>query len=325
MVNLGAGRIEELGLLAKRIAIRTCWSQWIGLGSPATGGEGHFPTSIIDVEALLVASFALSHHERRLEDMVRWWARVGSQLTSVQRFRSLGRRFPEVKFRGSLEFFSAVAVASGDRRWRTHQGVAPEPDGRLPKGSEQPSLLNPCALWPRLRAGLGVGSKADTLTFLLGLQGARATVGAIAFATGYSAVSIRPAAEEMALARLIRVTEGRPSEYLAPPEPWEGLLEMAQGHSAQEARGELPRWRYWSEIFAFLMGVVEWSERAVSEPGANPHVSASRARDLMEKHRKVFTLNHIPAPPPASFPGLQAPEGLMEVTKALAEWAEGMI
>ena len=320
-----AMRPRDLGLLAKESAVRACWSQWIGLGSPATGGEGQLPTSIIDVESLLVASLTVSHHERRLDDLVGWWARVGSQLTSVQRFRSLGRRFPKVAVRRSLESFSAVALASGDRRWRTHKGVAPEFEGRPSKGPEEPSLLNPCALLPRLRAGLGVGSKADTLTFLLGLQGAWATVGAISFATGYSTVSIRSAAEEMALARLIRVTDGRPSQYLAPPEPWGDLLEIGPGRSAEGTEGRLPRWRHWSEIFAFLLGVVEWSEGPASGRGANPHVSASRARDLMEKHAKVFTLNHIPTPPPASFPGLQAPEGLVEVTKVVAEWMEGVI
>ena len=318
-------RPEELGFLARESAVRACWTQWVGLGSPAAGTGGQFPRSIIDVEALLVASLAISDHERRLEDLVGWWARVGSHLTSVQRFRGLDRRFPETMVQESLEAFSALAVASGDKRWRRHQGMAPKKGGRPPKGKNEPSLLEPCALWPRLRAGLGVGSKADTLVFLLGLRGAGATAGSISFATGYSTVSVRQAAEEMALSRLIRVTEGRPSEYLAPPQPWADLLEIGGETSASENRASLPGWFYWSEVFAFLLGVVDWSERAASGSSGSPHVLASQARDLLEKHTKVFTLNHIQARPPSSFPGLQAPEGLMEGTRAGADWVEDRI
>ncbi|MCJ7628123.1 MAG: hypothetical protein MUO50_07015 [Longimicrobiales bacterium] len=250
---------------------------------------------------------------------------MGSHLTSVQRFRGLDQRFPETMVQESLKAFSALAVASGDRRWRRHQEGAPKKGDRPPKGKNEPSLLEPCALWPRLRAGLGVGSKADTLVFLLGLRGAGATVGSISYATGYSTVAVRQAAEEMALSRLIRVTEGRPSEYLAPPEPWADLLELGGEMPSSETGRSLPPWRYWSEVFAFLLGVVDWSERAASDSSGSPHVLASQARDLLEKHKKVFTLNHIQARPPTSFPGLQAPDGLMEVTRAVAEWVEDKI
>jgi len=322
--------LEELGQLGREAAVRACWTQWTGLGSPASKNRSMTPTSIIDIETLLVASLFLSDFERRLEDMVRWWARAGSELTSVQRFHGLEDRFPEDVVSQSLRRFASEATAVGDRRWRRYRGATAEAEGRMAKGGQEPNLLEPCALWLRLRAGFGVGSKADILAFLLGLNGGWASVGSISFATGYSDPTIRQAAEEMALARLIRVTDGRPSEYLAPPRPWADLLEVEDadlgGRGAPTGTtGGLPRWRYWSEIFGFLLGVIHWSEEVASSSDGSPHVWASRARDLLEKHGKGLMLNHVQAPSPASFPGLQAPEALARTTDALVSWLEKAI
>jgi hypothetical protein len=278
--------------------------------------------SIIDPEALLIASLYLSDEESRLRDMAGWWARVGATLTSVQRFRALAKRFPASSGKNGLSEFAQMAVAAGDRRWSRH-AVGPFSEGLRPgKGPEEPELIGAPTLWPRLRAGFGVGAKADTLVFLLGLRGAWASAPVIAFATGYSTVSIRKAASEMASARLIRETEGRPVEYQAQPKPWAELLEL---HSTREGWGGdpmAPPWRFWSEILAFLIGAIEWSKAARSQPGANEYVLASRARDLVERHQRAFNFNSIPTPPPEAFPGREAPLGLRESTRVVVEWAE---
>ncbi len=313
---------EELDRLARETVLQVCWSQWTGLGSPASEGQSWIPNSMIDIEALLVASIALSDYERRLEDMARWWAYAGSRLTSLQRFRNLNLRFPDQVGHRSLEAFSGMAVAAGDKRWGRHKGAPTQEGGREPRGPGEPNLLDPCALWLRVRAGFGVGSKADTLAFLVGMQGAPATARSIAYATGYSSVSIRQAVEEMALARLIRGTKSRPSEYLAPLRPWTELLELDDPGEASATGGGFPPWRYWSETLAFLLGVMHWSEQVASSSNVNPHVSASKARDLLEKHAKAFMLNHVPVRPPASFPGLQAPEGLARTTEAVVSWVQ---
>jgi hypothetical protein len=97
--------------------------------------------------------------------------------------------------------------------------------------------LDPRTLWLRVRAGFGVGSKADTLAFLVGMQGAPSTARSIAYATGYSSVSIRQAVEEMALARLIRGTKKHPFEYLPPLRPWTELLELEDPGEASATGG----------------------------------------------------------------------------------------
>jgi hypothetical protein len=90
--------------------------------------------------------------------------------------------------------------------------------------------------------------------------------------------------------------EGRPVEYPAPPQPWAELLELYPADQAWVAEPEAPAWRFWSEMFAFLVGVIEWSDLAASDESARKHVIASRARDIVERHALAFNLNGIPTP-----------------------------
>ncbi|MFH1763640.1 MAG: hypothetical protein ABIF09_05545 [Gemmatimonadota bacterium] len=278
---------------------------------------------MIDPEALLAFSLCLSDEERRLEDMVAWWARVGSHLTSLQRFRSLSRRFPGQEGTRTLGTYARMAVAAGDKRWARYvvRLERDEGEGRgARRGRDEPNLMEPCTLWLRLRAGLGVGAKADILAFLLGSNGQWASAKTIAFATHYSGVTIRKAAGEMALARLIRDTDDRPTEYRAPSAPWWELLQPKPRSEGPGAAAEAPGWRYWSEIFAFLVGVMEWSRAAADTAGGSPYVVASEARDLMEKHRKAFTLAGVQTPPAEAFPGREAPEDLAETVEVVLGW-----
>ena len=316
---------SELGRLAKGLATRACWTQWVALGGMAYPIGSWRSHSIVDIEALLLASLNLVDQERRLRDLTLWWAGVGSHLTSVQRTRALAARFPARTGSEGLEAFASMAAGRGDRRWSRHAGVPVPAEGRSAKGPEELRLMDPAALLPRLRAAFGVGAKADTLAFLLGSAGAWASVNGIAFATGYSTVSIRKATEEMAMARLIRETDGRPSEYHAPPKPWREILDLLPPDQGRDGESPPPRWRYWSEIFAFLLGVIEWSRMACASPAPNEHVLASTARDILEGHQRVFKLNSIPVPVPEAFPGLRAPKGLDQTTRAVSEWMEGAL
>jgi len=176
-----------------------------------------------------------------------------------------------------------------------------------------------------LRAGFGVGAKADALVFLLGLRGAWASVRVISLATGYSSVAIRKAVGEMTLARLIRETDGRPAEYLAPAQPWGVLLELFQIDGQPGTQAEVPAWRFWSEIFAFLVSVAEWSRQVQLAPARSPHIVASEARDVVKRHTRAFDLNGISTPPMNAFTGLEAVHGLVETTRIVTGWMESSV
>ncbi len=305
---------------AKKAAIQLCWTQWLSMGSLGSPAGTKRAEAIIDPEALILLSLYCQDEERRLADMVAWWAGVGSRLTSLQRLRRVAKRFPGRTGTEGLELFASLAVQAGDRRWR-RQASAPVPEWIRPaKGPEQPMLIESSALWPRLRAAFGVGAKADTLVFLLGLQGGWASAKVISFATGYSSVTVRQATGEMALAHLIRETTGRPAEYVAPARQWAELLELYPPSAGRGQSPQTPAWRFWSEVCAFLVGAIELGELSRVDDRLGPHVVASRARDLVEQHSRAFSFNGIPTPPPNAFRGLEMLGGLQETVRIVAGW-----
>jgi hypothetical protein len=308
-------RSAEIADLAAAAAVDACWAQWAALGAPVASPGRRLPSSLVDIEALLVLSAHAATAERRLLDLVAWWARVGSVFTSVQRFRSVADAFPASAAERAF-VFAALAQDAGDRRWSRHV----KPDAERPtvreKGVDEPRLAEPSTLWLRLRAGLGVGAKADTLAYLLGTHGAWASVRDIARATGYSTVAIRTATSEMELAGFIRESGDRPVRYAARTESWAALLPLPG------APPVAPRWHAWPEIFAFLAGVGDWAAAVAAPDAPGPHVLASRARDLMERHATAFALDRVAVPDPGGYRGLEAVEGLAETVRAVGAWVE---
>jgi len=314
---------EEAGALASEAAVRTCWTQWASLGSVATSRDAPDQATIVDPEALVLLSLSVRRLELRLGEQVAWWALEGSHLTSVQRFRTLARHFPPEVGQEGLARFAGLATDSGDRRWKRYASDTASDGVRGDRPRPTPDLLAPAALWPRIRAGFGVGAKADVLVFLLGLRGASASVPQISAATHYTQTAIRRAAADMSAARLLRETEWRPLEYLAPVDPWAELLELTSEaggsvHAMPEVR--TPRWRYWGDVFAFLAWVADWSLRARSTQGRGVHTMASRARDIVKRHSRAFDQAGVPAPPIERFRGREAVLGLLETTRALVHW-----
>jgi len=309
----------EIRECAEQAAVRVCWTQWVALGSLASPVGQAQARSIVDPEALILLSLTIQERERRLLDMVAWWAHTGAGLTSVQRLRSVAGRFPTAAGASGLEEFASLATRSGDRRWAKLARPSSTEAPRGLKGPDQLDLIEASALWPRLRAGFGVGAKADVLVFLLGLRGAWASTKMIAFATGYTTVTSARAASEMAQARLIRETSNRPVEFSAPPGPWAELLELYPTPSSWDAPAEpqAPAWRFWAEIFAFLAASIEWA-RLQGQVG--DRVLASRARDLIERHMQAFHYNGIEVPPLDAFRGSDAIRAFREVVMAVAEW-----
>jgi len=317
---MSAVPLDDAATLATEAAVQLCWTQWRSMGSLGSAAGFRKAEAIIDPEALILLSLYCQDAERRLTDMVVWWADVGSRLTSVQRMRRVANRFPGRAGIDGMEFFARLANRSGDLRWK-RLAATPVPEWVRPaKGPTEPMLIEPSALWPRLRAAFGVGAKADTLVFLLGLQGAWASAKMISFATGYSSVAVRRAAGEMALAHLIRETEGRPAEYVAPARQWADLLELRLTGEGGHEYPKTPPWRFWSEISAFLAGVMELRRRSSSDEGTGPYVIASNARDLVEQHSRVFSFSNIPVPPPSAFPGLAMLDGLRDTVKIVGGW-----
>lgn len=285
-------RIREQTL---RTSTDVAWAQWSALAAIAVPA-GTRVRAMVDPEALVLLSLALRGREPRLDELVLGWTRAASPLLSVQRITSLAEAFPPFVHDALAEFARAAADA-GDRRWRPHAAEPAEPV-RAPRRRPPvvPRLAEATALLLRLRAGFGVGTKADLLAFLLSLRGAEAPVSVIAAATGYSGRAIRTAAEEMVLAGFLKRLEGSPANYCADHRAWGGPLHL---RGVSSTRGpDVPPWRYWSLVFAFLADVLAWAADAQAEEWS-AYLASSRARDLVQDHAALLRTARLRLPDPS--------------------------
>lgn len=286
---------KRIGALALETATEAAWAQWACLGASVVTERARHPRSVVDPEALVLASLAMAGAERRLEDVLEGWAHEGARLLSVQRLRSLADRFPpEVK--GRIGDFARYAVAAGDRRWtrlaRPPSSVSAGPRGK-PFGAIR--LTAGPALMLRLRAGFGVGSKGDVLAFLLADGGRPQSVKQIVSATAYTDRAVRTAVEEMARAGFVLQSTGRPATYRAERDPWVRLLGPAPAEKPSPAWSEdIPPWRSWASAYAFLVAVAEWAQQAQGAEWS-AYVLGSRARSLLETHVGALTLAGLEA------------------------------
>jgi hypothetical protein len=313
--------IRRIGTLAVETAVDVAWAQWGALTATAVPVDQQRVRSIVDPEALILLSLAVRDRERRLNDLLAGWAGVGSSLLSIQRLKTLTKIHPEA-VREQVPDFARYAADAGDRRWRSH---AADPDATVGPSPREKDigplrLTEGPTLMLRLRAGIGVGAKADLLTFLLGLQGAAAELKRIALATAYSDRAMRTAAEEMALARFIDYVEGPPSVYRADAKAWGGVLEFHQATTRHAADSGVPRWHFWSIASAFLTAVIEW-ERQASREGWSDYVASSRARDLMEMHRRRLRYTDVAVTDAGDARGEAYLGSFRDVVEQVSTWA----
>lgn len=312
--------IRRIGALAVETAVDVAWAQWGALTATAVPVDQPRVRSIVDPEALILLSLAVRDRERRLNDLLAGWATTASSLLSIQRLRTLARDYPEAVGQ-QVPDFARYAADAGDRRWRSHAadpGATARPSPRTKdvgplRLSEAPMLML------RVRAGIGVGAKADLLTVLLGLQGAAVDLKRIALATAYSDRAMRTAAEEMALARFIYHVEGPPSEYRADPETWKGVLNFHQANPRYDANSFMPRWHFWSVAFAFLTSVIDWEHQAI-QSGWSDYVASSRARDLMERHRSPLRYADVAMTSYNDARGADYLTSFAEIVQEIAGW-----
>jgi hypothetical protein len=277
--------VADIASLAQAAAIEAAWTQWAKLGAPVASSAT--PRAVIDPEALLLLSSTIRPIERRVDDVLAWWAASGSALLSVQRTTSLLRHFPG-STRGGVAAFAADAVKAGDGRWSTLANGRNEAQDLTARGKRgrEPRLASWPTLMLRLRAGFGVGLKADLLSLLLAENDQARTITTLSQATGYTAAAVRRGAQEMEVAGLVRRGQQRPAAYYVDSAAWTAVL----GAAAGEPSG----WRWFAQVFAFLAWTDQW---ATEHGGSSPYVAASAARDLVDANRIAFEQNRIPRAP----------------------------
>ncbi|HST58046.1 MAG TPA: MarR family transcriptional regulator [Longimicrobium sp.] len=305
-------RIREQTL---RTGVAVAWAQWSALTTMAVPA-GPRARSMVDPEALVLLSLAVRGREPRLDDLVLGWARAASSLLSVQRVLHLAEAFPP-GVREGIGGFARAAADAGDRRWRAHAAETEAGPAARRKVAGAPRLAEAPALMLRLRAGFGVGTRADVLAFLLAQRGGEATVSTLSEATGYSGSAVRTAVEEMVLAGFVRRLEGSPTAYCADHRAWAGVLLFRPTSSPKGP--DAPPWRFWAAIFAFLADLEAWAAEAEAAEWS-PYVASSRARDLVEDHARTLRMAKLRLPDPREPGGAVFLEDLERGMKHVHEW-----
>lgn len=274
--------VKKIREFAETAVIEVAWAQWSALTAAVAPAEGRSAWTVVDAEALVLASLFVAPLERRLEDVVAAWAGTAGFLMSKARFRGLRELFPDGG-EEQIGAFARYALRGGDGRWKSWASPSPG-DAYAPRDKSlgRIKLTEGPALILRLRGGFGVNAKADILGTLLGLRGEAADLTEITTVTGYSERMIRTATEEMALAGFIHEIEGRPSSFYADPDSWEDVLRSGSSTS-REGRSAIAPWRFWAALFAFFCDVSDWGRKARDQHWTE-YVAGSRSRDLVEKH-----------------------------------------
>lgn len=307
---------------AENTLIEATWAQWTALTAAAIPAGPRLAWTIVDPEALVLASLAVGHRERRLDDLVASLAADLAHLMSMHRMRSLASRFP-LAVQRRVGTFAEPAIAGGDRRWRRLAVVLPA-DEYTPRGKPlgELRLLEGPALTLRLRAGFGVNAKADLLSLLLGLAGTTADLKVIAAATAYTERALRTATDEMTLAGFIHEIEGRPSSFYAEPGAWARVLHnyRAEGEASQ-TEPVLPAWRFWSAVFVFLAHVIDWADASERE-GWSAYVASSRARDILADHKKRLRQAEVRRPSSGPARGAEFLQDFEKVVRRVEMWTD---
>lgn len=310
---------KKISRVATRAVVETTWRQWEALGSYAASVSSRAAHRIVDPEGLVLASWAFQEDERRLLDMLRWWAQVGAPLTSVQRMKTLVEEL-QGESKHHFALFARWAGESGHRSWKRHatsEAGARVAESRGLKGPEELRLIAPSTLMLRMRAAFGVGAKPDVLTFLIGLAGAMAPVSVISRAVGYTETAVREALKDMSLARLVEETTNRPALYRTRHRAWIELLELdAPGQNESQ-----PSWGMWAPLYGLLIAARDLAESTLSGQ-MGEHIGSSAARDAVERYRYALDFHDIRIPSQDRFPGRQFAQALLEITEAVAEWME---
>jgi hypothetical protein len=294
----------------REAAARVAWTQW---GAIFTFAASSRPArAIVDPEALVLGSFALSGHEPRLWRVARLWARFAARLLSVQRMKNLARRFP-TSVNDRLSEFAQVAVApGGDQRWRSIARASPPTKSADRRERDAtPVLEGGAPLMLRLRLGFGVGIKADVVSYLIGLAGARSTVQQIALATAYYGRAVRRALEELVAAGFVEARPTAPASYRVDLAKWADLLAITSD--------DPPAWRPWASVYAFVAALDAWSRRPAPE---SQFVLASEARDLVAQHAEALESAGVRLPALSSHRGEAYLEPFRSGLKELGEFID---
>lgn len=181
---------------------------------------------------------------------------------------------------------------------------------RPPQWSEgraaPPRMRSAANLMLRLRLAMGVGTKADVLTVMLGSD-RPVTVRQLSDNLSYTAVGVRSAVNDLARAGFTVSASGKPAAYSAPHAEWGALLGLR----------ERPLWVAWHLWFALVVDYLAWADN-VKEKSLGDYAIDVKLRELLAGHELFFRYAAHELPPVAFVSEVGDYPGRI---RSLIEWA----
>lgn len=328
------------------------WSQWSALGAFLTVEPCR--KSIVDPEALLVATCAFGRQNARIFDEAVDWTIMNHELLKPWRLKNISRSFgPDVQrtLGAVLDFvvkekgkdlFPGVRkealkaldeVEKEELFWREKGRYAQsgkQPDEvflrwkllrgspRIRRHSGTPDPKNPANLMLRLRDYYGAGARADVMTYLLTEKGGSSH--GIAAKIKYQQGRVYDVLENLVGAGIAQKQGGRGYAYY-----WIDRERVAASLGLGRKR---PVFFVWGDVFcAFYLLVSDWRGHQVEYQ--SDFLSAERMRDLTVKvvpllRKAGEPLSRLPVPDIKRQKGQEHKEGLLsyldQVTDVLARF-----
>jgi hypothetical protein len=315
------------------------WSQWATLGAfvsvqPCT-------KSVVDPEALLVATCAFGRQDARIFDEAMDWTMINHGLLKPWRLKRISHAFgPGVQrtLGAVLEFVAEAKgkdlfpgvrkearkalgeVETEELFWREKGRYAPgrkQPDGvflewkllrgtpRIRGHSGTPDLKNPGNLMIRLREYYGAEARADVMTYLLLERGGSSN--SIATKVKYQQGCVYDVLENLVGAGIAYKQGGPGQSYY-----WIDREKVAASLGLGRKR---PTFFVWSDVFSALHLVISDRQR-YQEVYRNDFLSAERMRELMTKVVPMLVkagepLSRLPVPDIRRLKGMEYKEALV--------------
>lgn len=331
----------------EKIINEIIWSQWAALGVFVAAEPCR--ESVIDPEALLVATCALGRHDARVFDEAMDWTIANHGLLKPWRLKRISRSFgPDTqRTLGAVVEYAALDTGRGllpgvrkearkslkevgteelfRREKGRYEGGRGSPDEvflrwKLLRGSPRirhhsgdPDLVNPANIMIRLRGYYGATARADVMTYLLTDEGGSSN--GIAARIKYQQGRVYNVLEDLVVAGIAYKKGGHGSAYY-----WIDRESMAASLGLEN---EHPVFLVWGDVFrAFHMVISDRRENPLAYE--NESLAAERMRGLalevIPLLRKAGTpLSLIPAPDPRKLKGAEHGEALMEFLEDVME------
>ena len=264
----------------KFITTEIAWRQWAGLGGSASGRKNW--NSVVDPEALILASLYLRQHESRISDILFDWVNTNAALLSAQRLKNLQKDYPKDIGERVADFMQRIPTFTKVSRWKKIAGnnEAPEPHAfPAVARASRPVLKLPGNLLLRLRTAMGVGVKADVLSVVLG-NDRPVTVRHVAECLSYTPVGVRNSLDDLAASGFVTETRAQPLSYFAAMDKWQHFLDL----------DALPHWTPWHHWFAFAIDFTAWAKSQPSRP-ISVYAADVKVRKLVAQHQQFLQLS----------------------------------